>query len=404
MAEDLLDLFAQWTEPRPSAPIFREWAAIALIAGALERRVWTDVGAGHCYPNLFVMLVGPPGSGKNIIEDVKTLWSATILAGSDHPAFHVAKDSYSKASLMDDLAAAEQERILPTGAKFTYHSLLAAAEEFPTFFPKFDMEFIANLAELWNCKGAYRERRRASEVKRLEITLPCLNLLMGYQPGSMAYTLPQQAWDQGWARRTIMIWNHRVEKKPMFARQSRKHALEMAQLQRLSQLASLYGPAYWEPDATAHVERWLDAGAPPQPTHSRLDGYNQTRGQFCVKLSMVAAASEASLARNSLHITLAHVIRALDWMFRAEAAMPDLFRAMRGESDINLMNDLHQAMLTYWVRREKAVPDTLMWKYFADKIPSHKIAQIIATMANAGMIVRAGEGLWRPEADRQFVE
>ena len=49
-------------ERHPSQPVFRKWAAISAIAGALGYKCWTH---GGVRPNLFVLLAGESRSGKS---------------------------------------------------------------------------------------------------------------------------------------------------------------------------------------------------------------------------------------------------------------------------------------------------------------------------------------------------
>ena len=37
------------------------WTGVSTIAGALRRHVWVDMGHFQWYPNLYVILVAPPG-------------------------------------------------------------------------------------------------------------------------------------------------------------------------------------------------------------------------------------------------------------------------------------------------------------------------------------------------------
>jgi hypothetical protein len=56
-----LSLYAEETEaPRQ----FWTWAGISTIASALQRKVWLPFGFEKLYPNLYVILVGPPASRK----------------------------------------------------------------------------------------------------------------------------------------------------------------------------------------------------------------------------------------------------------------------------------------------------------------------------------------------------
>ena len=84
---DLIDLVMEFTEDAMSPELFRRWGAIALVAGAMERRVWTRTKAGEVFPNLYTLLVAPPGVGKQIIDIIGMLWMQTKELGTETDAF-----------------------------------------------------------------------------------------------------------------------------------------------------------------------------------------------------------------------------------------------------------------------------------------------------------------------------
>src|SRR6267378_5066033 len=59
-----IESFIEHTVNLESAEIYRKWAAISMIAAALEQRVWVDTGSA-LYPNIYTFLVGHPGIGKS---------------------------------------------------------------------------------------------------------------------------------------------------------------------------------------------------------------------------------------------------------------------------------------------------------------------------------------------------
>ena len=103
MAQDFVDLFLDYTEQISSPPIFRLWAAIAGVAGALERRVWVKALPQCTYANLYVLLVAAPGIGKGVIDEITRIWRKV-------PRLHLAPDSVTSASLLDSLMEADAQR------------------------------------------------------------------------------------------------------------------------------------------------------------------------------------------------------------------------------------------------------------------------------------------------------
>ena len=69
------EIFAECVSPHTDAPVnFITWGALSLIGAALKNNVYLDIGTYTLFPNMFVVLVSPPGIGKgtvmNIIEDL----------------------------------------------------------------------------------------------------------------------------------------------------------------------------------------------------------------------------------------------------------------------------------------------------------------------------------------------
>ena len=70
-----LTAFMEYTNDTPSTPIFRLWSGISALAGAIERRAFLIISGKRAYPNLYVLLVGHPGSGKSMaIGETEELW------------------------------------------------------------------------------------------------------------------------------------------------------------------------------------------------------------------------------------------------------------------------------------------------------------------------------------------
>jgi len=393
---DIVGLFNQYTEGLPSCPMFREWCGITLVAGAMERRIWTQVGRMQSFANLFVMLVGPAGTGKGVINSVRDLWKGTM--NGTQAIFNVGIKSYTKASLVDDLHDAKKTYVADAGEPLIYHSLLLASEEFPVLFPRFDFELLAFMSDIWNCDAVYDERRRTSAIKSVSISYPIINAIMGYQPAVMAQTMPSTAWEQGFMRRTIMIWNGTVEVKSLFESDPLDEELAKAIHRRLYQISTLYGAMKWESKAAAMLDIWHTEGGQPRPDHVRLQSYNNTRSHLAIKLAMIASISESS----DMVIREHHIGRALTWLIKAESLMPEIFRSMTGDSDSALITELHASMLVIYKSSHKAIHNRFIWDFLSKRTPSHKVQHIIGVMERAGYIVRDSKlpEMWIPMSNQ----
>ena len=98
---DFIEDFVRLTDHLPSPAVYRRWAAIACVAAALERRMWFSFSAGDMFPNLYVLLVGGPASGKTIaVREASKLVAPCGI--------HIAPDAATKAAFIDALKKAHE--------------------------------------------------------------------------------------------------------------------------------------------------------------------------------------------------------------------------------------------------------------------------------------------------------
>ncbi len=389
------------TEGVITPPLFRLWSGIACVAGALERRVWAKTGPGEIYPNLYVLLVAPPGVGKFVIEVVRNLWQDAAEPGSKIPAFKVGSDSLTNASMMDELAKSRRNMIVPAGPPLQYHSLLIPAEEFEVLVPSYDKQFIASLNSIWNNKSLHKESRRTGNVKELMIEKPQFNILAGAQPAYLANTFPEEAWNTGFCRRLIMIYSSESPLRSIFYTPEHVIGLRERLLRRLSHMSSMYGPVLWHRDAAECLDKWHLASGPPTPTHSKLVHYNRSRSVLVTKLAIISAVSRG----DALKLEHIDIERAMAWLLEAEQFMPDVFREMIGKSDKAILDELHMYVMQSYARQKKSPLRTeQIYEFLSARVPSDKVAKLFDVADKGGYITRVGgtTDSWVPRARDQM--
>lgn len=395
---DLISQFFQYvsaTADARSPELFRKWCGIALVAGALERRVWVQTGEMQTFCNLYTLLVAPPGTGKFIIETVREMWQQTEDLVTKRPSFKVAPDSMTKASLIDRLSKSLTTKLTADGRTLKYHSLLVAAEEFSVLLPKYDMEYIGSLNSIYNNKKMHREERRFGTTE-VEIEYPQINLLGGVQPSFMASVFPDEVWSTGLARRFIMVYSGERNAIDPFDVVAPPAQARQAVLDSLSKLSDLYGPVTWGPEAKAAYRKWLLDGEPPVPKHSKLTGYNTNRAQNVIKLAGISTISR-HLALAS--IEMIDLERAWEWSFEVEAVMGDVFRAMLGRSDYAIVEELyHFCVAAYERNARKPIEARRFISFVAERTTSDKVQKIVDLAVRMNMLkcVDQHADLWRP--------
>jgi hypothetical protein len=388
--------------------IYRKWSAITMVAGAMEERVWTIVGSRSgkpraTFPNLYILLVGAPGVGKLIVEDVQSIWSEVKLPNTDKRAFHVAPTNMSKAALMDTFSQSLQTFLPPTGPPFEYHSLLVAAEEFGVFFPNYDQDFIGVLNRIYMVPPDYVERRRHGPAREIILQRPVMSLIGGTQPAWLGSVFPNEAWGTGLTSRIIFIYASSGDPSNPFEEGHDRPIERVRLLGKLGKISELYGELKWDKVAANYLAAWHMSGGKPTPTHSRLEHYIRRRTLHVIKLCIISSVSRTNKIGTIEQID---VERAIAWLTEAEKVMPDIFRAMEGNSDFQVIEELYHFLVRlYNAARQSPIPEKSLYSFLITKVPSEKIEKILLAAERSHMIDRVGgTDTFIPKARVDFVE
>ena len=408
MAEDPPDDFISTfftytaaTSNRQSPDIFRLWGGIALLAAALERRIWLRTGDWITFPNLYTLFVGPSGVGKNVIDSIREILRAVNEPNTKIKAFKVAPDNMTKASMIDALVRARSTKLTPKGQTITYHALTITSEEFSVFMSKYDMDFVGVLNRLYNNPAEHEEERRFG-IKEARAEFPMLNILGGIQPAFLA-VLPDETWTTGLGRRFIMLYSSEVKNLDPFIEGEGSPEMHRVILAGLSRASTLFGELRWDPKSSHQFREWALGGETPRPTHSRLAGYVTNRRQNMMKLMTISAISRHIL-RGGGPMTLPQVSgidfeRAMRWLIEAEGVMPDIFRAMVGKNDWQLVEETWLFLIKAYEHNKRApVHHSLINQFIAERTTSEKVGQVFNLMekTNAMHCVDDIKGLWMP--------
>ena len=200
----LLQRFMDLTANLTTAQIFREWSAVVMVSATVARRCWVQINAGTepFYPNMFVLAVGEPGTGKSQAIDV----AESLLRRSN---VKVAPDTITREQLwrrmaesMDAYGDTEHD------VASVQSALTVANSEVGNFIPEKDTEFMRALAKLYDCPAIYHyETKNQSGKDHMKdfIDQPCLNILGGVQPRWMKDALPEHAFETGFPARLMLI-------------------------------------------------------------------------------------------------------------------------------------------------------------------------------------------------------
>lgn len=372
--ESWVDTFTQHTANLDSPELFRKWAGITTIAAALEQKVRLPSGGGFLFPNMYIFLIGHPGTGK----------TRTIRAARSYlrelPEPYIAPNSMTFASLVDELVKAKRFINRLPDPPIEYNSIVIAADELGTFIHKYDKEMVDGLSAFYD-PDPYGQTRRGKDIN-IKIKSPQINLICGSTPSNLLELMPEGAWGQGFTSRVIMVFSDERIVGDDFA--SIETGLNAELAHDLKIISSLSGDFAITADYRNLVKIWRDAGetidgAEP-PKHPRLAHYNTRRRVHLYKLSMIAAIDRS----NTLVLTRDDFNRAMRWLAEAEIHMPDVFKAGVSSGDAAAQDELYHFIMVN--DAGSGVPEAKVFRRAVDLLPSYSVERVIKNMVLGELI------------------
>lgn len=374
-----IDGFIEYTDGLVTPKIFRLWSAIATVSGLLERRVYTFTAGAALFPNVYVMLVSPPGVGKTmVLNKVRDFWIAAKV-------IHVAPNNMTKAGLVDVLGESHNTHMLSATEILDYHGLQICASEFGVFCPSHDLEFLSVLSDIYDNPPMYREARRSMKGKQAEVSNPQLTIVAGTQPDYLAQFLPEAAWGQGFMTRVIMIYSDEAIDVELFGDTHIDETVKDKLKDDLKHILNCKGYIGWSDGAKRTMEEWYTGRKSAAPEHFKLKNYNTRRHMQVLKLSIISSVSRNS----SLVIEAEDVVRAIGWLIESEQYMPEVFKAMKGTSDHNILQELKMFVASEYVRTGgKEIPESMLISFLHQRTPVGNIPRMIESAQKGGLITQ----------------
>jgi hypothetical protein len=364
-----IESFIESTEALESPKIFRKWAAISVLAAAVEQKVYVISGGDKLHPNVYCALVGHPGTGKT-----RSIYKARdYYLTLEKP--HVAPTSLTGASMVDALTARKRIVITPTGP-LEYNSMYITADELSAFMSVYDQGAVGTMSAFYDPR-AYGHERRVGELK-ITIKSPQLNIIVGTTPSNLLHYMPETAWEQGFTSRIMMVFSDERTIGDDFAQVDT--SLNSDLVHDIGRISGLVGQFTVTDDYRDLVNTWRKLGEPPTISHPKLIHYCTRRRVHLYKLSMLSALDRSDL----LVLTRDDYNRAMNWMTEAEQTMPDIFKAGAGNADAKAMDEIYHFVLT--MSAKGPVPERKIVNFAKDHVPLHSIERVIQIMLMGGML------------------
>lgn len=238
----------EYVEDTEAPRDFWLWGGIFTISAALQRRVWLPYGLDPIYPNLYVMLVAPPGKCR---KAGPLVLAKKMLKKTGIP---VSKDSFSKRALTQEMAELyKTEHFTHKGKTFAQTPMAIISKEMSSLLAVDSIGIVKLLTDLYDCHDEwdYGTSGKGEDILRNVAT----SAFIATTPTSLATDLPFEAIGQGFTSRIAIVFGYDIYKEVPIPPELDK-TLYGKLLSDLSTIAMIAGEFEWGNGCREYFIKW----------------------------------------------------------------------------------------------------------------------------------------------------
>lgn len=360
--------YLAFTGEQESPEIYHVWCAVSAIAGALRRRVWFDQKYFMLYPNMYIVLVSPPGKCKK-----STAMAISRKQLAPIPGINFTVDSTSRERLIQDLS-----QVFADGQS----AMTAYSSEFASLVSTSQMDMVVFLTDIFDAPDEWTHKTKGGGTNKIK--MPYLNLIAGTTPDWLARAMPLDTIGIGLTSRIVFVYADKPRMANPFPDLSNEQVtLRGLLVEDLQDISTMQGEFIFEPEAKQAYADWYRGRLEEDYTDDpRLVGYYSRKDVHLLKLCMIVSAARS----NDTIITLEDYETAHNMLKQVEERMPRVF-AHVGRNPLNLEYEHVMSMLVGNPEgmTRGSIIDAL--KYNARK---EEIDEVLDTLVQVGSIAFRG--------------
>lgn len=292
----LLDNYLELVDDTEPPLLYHRWCFITSVAAMLNRRTSFPMATGTVYPNMFTILLGPPGGRKSTAISM----SAKLLTKSGYR--HIANGKTSAEQFLLDLKLGFDTIRMAAGDLDLSGSLsdevferqgcnhcFVQAGELQDFLGSSNVSFISQLTNLWDNPEDYPYRLKSGTMELLN--RPTITLLGGATQDTFKRIFPIDVIGQGLLSRFILIHGAGARKR-VFMPKPLDLVLEQQIVEYMSYIRTSkeIPETYSYTDDAYEFSRDLYESGENEITDLRFQHYAHRRNDHYIKLAMTIAA------------------------------------------------------------------------------------------------------------------
>lgn len=385
-ADNFLQQYLSYIGDSECPTIYHRWCCLSMVGAYLGRTYSLEFGHFPVFPNLYTMLIGPPGARKSTAIKI----AQSIIKGAGYTK--ISADRSSKEKFLLDLAGEGQELIgqdavdnildqnLWGETAGQINEMYIACDEFNDFIGTGNIEFISMLGSLWDFNGVYKNRIKSG--KSVSISDPTISILGGNTPVNFIRAFPPEILGQGFFSRLLLIHGESTGKRITFPIRPSADSTNniILSLQRLK--VSATGTAKLSKESKQLLDTIYQTYKGIDDV--RFESYSQRRFSHLLKLCLIISACSYSSEIHTEHIIEANTILTF-----TEHLMPSAL----GEFGKSRNSDITHKIMQ--ILNGSDIPLTMaqLWQYVhKDLEKQNDLAELLRNLSAASRIIITGVG------------
>jgi hypothetical protein len=388
---DFIDAYLTYVENTESPKLMHIWSALTGVSAAMGRHIHLPFGIGDIHPNIYVLLVGPPGTRKSSAIDymrkIVSKNTAVRFAPDDTGAQRQGLISAMEGTTLDshdqefeimenagtiaDITDVGHLTVNINGGDT--HTMFACASEFGTFMGEGNANMARFLIKTYDGEDYEYKLKLTQQILRD----PLMTIIGGTTTADIAKILPADAIGQGFMSRWLLVFSPQKEKKvaePSLDEKAKEYVTEVYNWLSYE----MRGEMKEAPEARRLLIDMYE-GEDVDLNDSRFLYYAERRHTHLKKLSMLLAA-----VRRSFVITMDDVQHADTLLSATEEFMPEAL----GEFGLSPIGEAKQKMIEFLQHAKDPVPQRLLYQIMQRDISLRDFSKACGDLTNTGKIIQ----------------
>lgn len=337
----------------------------------MQRKCVLTLGPLRFYPNLYVVLIAPPGKVQ------KGTAMDPVMQFLEEPQLniHLAAEAVTREQLIRELSNASDTITLSDGRMMSHCSLTICNSELTVFLGYNNIQMLSDLNDWYDCKRrwTYRTKNSGSD----EVKSVWVNLLGATTPALIRSSLPMDTIGGGLASRIIFVYAGEKRQMVIWPEITpEEERMRECLINDLERIVAMHGEFSTTKQFKELWTEWriLDNSNPPFQDEI-FSGYCGRRPATMLKLCTIMSASHT----DSMVIDDIDLMRAIMLLEEVEQTMPMALSGIGRGEHADVLSKLMSEIALY----KECDTETLMWK-FRNDLTKWEMDKMLATLEAMG--------------------